>query len=87
LTPLLQILSRHGHNDLPRDARTILNTPRPNTHDIKTLFKGSVLIKALISVANCFFHAFDNRDIIHLDLNIELINFEKFKKSALAYFR
>jgi len=87
LTSLLQVLSRHGHNDLPRDARTILNTPRPGTHNIKTLSKGQYvhygLLKALTSVANRFPHAFDNRDIIHLDLNIDGLPISKSSKSQL----
>lgn len=68
LTSLLQVLSRHGHNDLPRDARTLLNTPRPGTHDIKTLSKGQYvhygLLKALTSIGNRFPHAFDHRNVI-----------------------
>jgi len=66
-----------------------LNTPKPGTHD-KILSKGQYvhyLLKALTSVANRFSHAFDNRDIIHLDLNIDGLPISKSSKSALAYFR
>ena len=55
VTSLLHILSRHGHNDLPLDARTLLKTPRPGTHEIKTLSKGQYvhygLFKALVKGA------------------------------------
>jgi len=68
LTLLLQIFSRHGYNDLPRDARILLNTPRPSTHDIKILSKDQYvhygLLKALISIGNRFSHAFDYYDVI-----------------------
>lgn len=87
LTSLLQVLSRHGHNDLPRDARTLLNTPRPGTHDIKTLSKGQYdhygLLKALTSIGNRFPHAFDHRNVIHLDLNIDGLPISKSSKSQL----
>lgn len=87
LTSLLQVLSRHGHNDLPRDARTLLNTPRSGTHDIKTLSKGQYvhygLLKALTSIGNRFPHAFDHRNVIHLDLNIDGLPISKSSKSQL----
>jgi hypothetical protein len=83
----LQILSKHGHNDLPRDARTLLNTPRPGTHNIKTLSKGQYvhygILKALTSIGSCFPHAFDYRDIINLDINIDGLPISKSSKSQL----
>ncbi|KYN14463.1 hypothetical protein ALC57_13335 [Trachymyrmex cornetzi] len=87
LTSLLRVLSRHGHDDLSRDARTLLNTPRPGTHDIKTLSKGQYvhygLLKALISIGNRFPHAFDYCDVINLDLNIDGLPISKSSKSQL----
>ncbi|KYN14547.1 hypothetical protein ALC57_13244, partial [Trachymyrmex cornetzi] len=87
LTSLLRILSRHGHDDLPRDARTLLNTPRPGTHDVKTLSKGEYvhygLLKAFISIDNRFPHAFDYCDVIYLDLNIDGLPISKSSKSQL----
>ncbi|XP_018308726.1 uncharacterized protein [Mycetomoellerius zeteki] len=85
LTSLLRVLSRHGHDDLPRNARTLLNTPRPDTHDIKTLSKNQYvhygLLKALISIGNRFPHAFDYCDVIYLDLNIDGLPISKSSKS------
>ncbi|KYQ49802.1 hypothetical protein ALC60_11121 [Trachymyrmex zeteki] len=66
---------------------TLLNIPKPGTHDIKTLSKGQYvhygLLKALISIGNRFPHAFDYCDIIYLDLNIDGLPISKSSKSQL----
>jgi len=87
VTSLLRVLSKHGHNNLPGDARTLLSTPRSGTHEINNLSIGQYvhygLLKALTSIAKYFPHAFRHLNIINLDLNIDGLPIAKSSKSQL----
>jgi len=48
------------HDDLPRDARILLNTPRPDIHDIKTLSKDQYVHYDLLKI-NYLYLLIDNR--------------------------
>ncbi|KYN09597.1 hypothetical protein ALC57_18289 [Trachymyrmex cornetzi] len=78
LTSLLRVLSRHGHDDLPRDARTLLNTPRSSTRDINRLqpehhLQGISVPFELISVPMVSHFPIDYMHNTCLDINKQLL--------------
>jgi len=87
VTSLLHVFSKHGHNNLPGDARTLLNTPRSGTYKINNLSTGQYvhygLLKALTSIAKHFPHAFRYLNTMNLDLNIDGLPIAKSSKSQL----
>jgi len=87
VTSLLHVLSKHGHNNLPGDARTLLSTPRSGTHEINNLSTGQYvhygLLKALTTIAIHFPRAFRHLNTINLDLNIDGLPIAKNSKSQL----
>lgn len=84
LTPLLQDLYIRGHSELPRDARTLLRTPRK--YGIQCWSLGSYfhygLEKSLIDQLVSNKLTFDS-NIILIDLNIDGLPLSKSSKSQL----
>lgn len=71
---LLSILISEGY-DLPRTARTRLNTPKPKDHSIISVHPGSYIhlgVECMISkFLTVHFNNFDNDSIIQLGMNVD----------------
>ncbi|XP_077262776.1 uncharacterized protein LOC143897763 [Temnothorax americanus] len=86
LTHLLHIHKRHGF-DVPTDARTLLDTPKPHSYDVKNLSRGQYvhygLGRALTTIINQTPQAFLGQTVIQLDINIDGLPIAKSSKSQL----
>ncbi|CAG9763607.1 unnamed protein product [Ceutorhynchus assimilis] len=85
IADILSTLRKHGHEDLPKDARTFMSTPRSGTHNIYQLDGGTYLhfglTENIIRVIKKYNYYSD--DILKLNINIDGLPVAKSSRSQL----
>jgi len=83
ISDILFTLNRHGHSDLPRDARTFMNTPRSGIHKIYDLEGGKYLHFGLKENIIIFIKKYNyfNNEILKLNINIDGLPIAKSSRS------